>query len=67
MSLNGTAPNPDSPEARLTKLEEDFALLSWLYAELIYGLRLAAATQLAQQMGPQVQQQLVDQIMAGSP
>lgn len=62
MSTNGSGLS-----ARVTKLEEDFAVLSWLYAELMYGLRLAAATQLVQQMQPQVQQALVDQIMSGAP
>ena len=61
-----SATNGSAVSARVTKLEEDFALLSWLYAELIFTLRLAAATQLVQQMQPQVNQALVEQIMSGA-
>jgi hypothetical protein len=66
MSLNGGPPADSDLTTRVEKLENDFATLSWLYAELIYGLRLAAATQLAQSLQPQVQQAMVDQIMAGA-
>jgi len=58
-----TTPNPGSLEYRVTELEERLAIVTWLHAELAYAWRLAVATQLAQQMQPQVQQALIDQIM----
>ena len=65
MSTNGMAPNPDSPEARIAEVERKLDTMIWLHAELVYALRLAAAQQYAQTLTPQMQQQMVDQIMAG--
>lgn len=51
-------------ERRVAKLEADLKLVIWLHAELTYALRLAVAMQYIQQ--PQVQQAMVEQMMAGS-
>lgn len=52
-------------QRQVDKMQGELAIVIWLHAELMYGLRLAAATQFIQQ--PQVQQALVDQIMSGAP
>lgn len=63
--FNGTAPGSDNPTYRIAELERKVDTLSWLHAELVYALRLSAAIQYAQSVGPQLQQQVVDQIMSG--
>lgn len=56
---NGARPKtkvPSSQEVRIQQLEADAKLQAWLYAELVYSVRVAL-TQMAL-ANPQVQQQL---------
>lgn len=54
----------DGPPAQSLSLEEKVDALLWLHAELSYNLRLAAVTQRVQELGPEIQQALVEQLMA---
>ena len=65
MSTNGSLPREPDLQQRVIDLEHKLDTMIWLHAELAYALRLAAAMQYAQAMGPQVQQAMVDQIMTG--
>lgn len=55
--------NQPSHDVRIKKLEEDLALMAWLYAELIFSMRVAAAAKLAERYGPDIQRQIVAKMM----
>jgi hypothetical protein len=59
---------PSSPqlEERVSKLESDLAIVCWLYAEMIYKLRLTAAQQLVEKIQPELEKALLAQIMNGA-
>lgn len=60
-----TTPNGTTTEQRIAKLEHDLALSTWLLAEASSRLtRLATvvAAQMAQQMQPQMQKAILDQL-----
>lgn len=63
-SKNSARPKPKVPssqEVRIQQLEDDAKLQAWLYAELVYSVRVAlAALALA---NPQVQQQLAARLV----
>lgn len=54
--------------ARVKRLEDQVATLSWLHAELSYAIKLAVAQQVQQQLmqSPQVQQAIMAKLMNGS-
>lgn len=61
---NGSRPKakvPASQEVRIQQLEDDAKLQAWLYAELVYSVRVAL-TQMAL-ANPQVQQALAAQMV----
>lgn len=61
-SKSGARPKvPSSQEVRIQQLEADLRTQAWLFAELVYSVKVAFATMAL--ANPQVQQQLAAQLV----
>lgn len=48
---------------RVAQLEADRDLMAWLFNEMIFTMRVAAAAKMAERYGPEVQRQIVAKML----
>lgn len=53
-------------EARFVVMQGQLETLTYLHAELSYGVRVAAATQIVQRLQPEITKALLSRLMSGN-